>query len=93
MTVKDSLMIKPEFQKQMIREALELAQAIVEDPTILDQIPNHASIVLIREGDDPEYTEASIAAGLEALRYGRDLYIKHLKADEWLPRASDDSGK
>jgi hypothetical protein len=83
MSVKTASTTNPSVRDRMIEEAFDLTRAIVADPSILDEIPEGVGIVTIREGADEEYVEQSIAAGLEAIRRGENVYFRHVRAGEW----------
>lgn len=56
-------------------------QAIVDDPSVLDDIPNGSTLVLIPD-DNPELAEANLKRGIDAARRGSDVYIRHVKSNE-----------
>jgi hypothetical protein len=57
----------------------DFTQAIFADPSLLDDIPDGATLVLLPD-DDPDFIERSIARGIAAIRQGRDVYFKHVRA-------------
>lgn len=59
---------------------VEFTQSIVDDPTILDDIPNGSTVVLIPD-DDPELAEVNLQRALKAARRGSDVYIRHMRSD------------
>jgi hypothetical protein len=54
----------------------DFTQAILVDPSLLDDVPHGATLVLLPD-DDPEFVERSIQRGVEAIRHGRDVYFRH----------------
>lgn len=52
-------------------------QAIVDDPSILEDVPEGATVVLI-PNDDPELAEVNYQRAIEAARRGADVYIRHM---------------
>jgi len=63
--------------------------AIFDDPAILDDIPNGATLVLVPR-DDPALAAHELALGQEALAAGRDTYFRHVRiADLPEPPAAD----
>lgn len=62
--------------------------AIIDDPSIAEDIPNGATLVLLPD-DDPELAEANLQMGIEAARKGADVYIRHFKRSEDASVASD----
>ena len=61
----------------------DLSRAILADPTILDEIPNGATLVLLPHDADAAFVEENIALGIAALREGRNVYFRHLAPGEW----------
>lgn len=59
------------------------SQAIVDDPSILEDIPDGSTVVLIPD-DDPEIAEANIQRGVDAVRRGSDVYIRHVSRSKLL---------
>jgi Family of unknown function (DUF5647) len=57
--------------------AFTLADAIVDDPSLLDEIPEGATVVLLPD-DDRELAEANRALGLQALDAGANVYFRHI---------------
>jgi len=58
--------------------SFEFAEEILADPSILDEIPNGITLVLIPD-DDPELATAKIAGGLTAVRRGEDVLFRHVR--------------
>ena len=75
----------------IIGQTFDWARAVVADPTILDEIPNGCTLVLLPEGADQEFVETNLAIALRAARRGRNVYIRHLAPGEWSvgPEAND----
>ncbi len=61
-----------------IHAAFELAKQIVDDPSILDNIPDGASIVFIPR-DDPEAAASNLQLGIKILQSGEDVYFRHVE--------------
>src|SRR5687768_16973461 len=61
----------------------EPGSAIIADASILDEIPNGAGLVLLPDGADEEFVEATIALGLDVLRKGHSVYFRWLAPGEW----------
>ena len=59
--------------------AFDWLQSVIDDPSVLDQIPNHASIVLLPQ-DDPEQFEANLAMAMDAARKGKNVYLKQVES-------------
>ena len=78
----------PSSMTDVARRAIALTfdfnRAILADPSILDDIPDGATIVLI-PSEDPELAEAEVEQGLAALRQGRDVYFRHVRPGDRRP--------
>jgi hypothetical protein len=61
----------------------DLGLAIIDDPSILEQIPNGAMLVLLPADADEAFVQRSIETGLEMLRRGHNVYFRHLAPGEW----------
>ena len=57
--------------------SFSFAQAIVDDPAILDEIPNDATVVLIPD-DDLSLAALNIDLGMRDVRQGKDVYFRHM---------------
>jgi hypothetical protein len=68
---------KAGMAERNIHAAFELAKQIVDDPNILDSIPDGAAIVFIPR-DDPEAAESNLQLGLTVLQRGEDVYFRHV---------------
>jgi hypothetical protein len=64
---------------------LELAgrftRSIIENPAILDEIPNDGEIVLIPD-DDPELADSNLRGGMRSVREGKNITFRHIRAAE-----------
>lgn len=58
---------------------VEFTQSIVDNPAILEDIPNGSTVVLIPD-DNPELAETNLQRGLNAARRGADVYIRHVRS-------------
>jgi hypothetical protein len=56
-----------------------LGLAILDDPTLLEGIPNGCTLFLL-PADEPAYLELSLELGIAAIREGRNVYFKHVPA-------------
>ena len=65
--------------QQMIDLGTALIEAAMDDASVLNGIPHGATLVLLPE-DDPAFTEEAIAVGLAAIRQGRDVLFRHVRA-------------
>jgi hypothetical protein len=50
---------------------------ILDDPALLDEIPEGTTLVLI-PSDDPAIAEANLEIAMAEVRKGRDVYIRHI---------------
>jgi hypothetical protein len=60
-----------------IAMAFDWLQSVIDDPSVLDQVPNHASIIFLPQ-DDPEQFEANLAMAMDAARRGKNVYLKQV---------------
>lgn len=60
-----------------------LLRAILADATILEEIPNGASLMLIPRDADEAYLESCIEVGVDSLRKGLNVYFRYLAPGEW----------
>jgi len=67
------------FVDRNIRLGFQLARDIVDDPSLLDEIPEGATVVLIPD-DDAELAEANLRQGIAAFRAGANVYLRHVRA-------------
>jgi len=58
--------------------AFQLADAIVDDPALLEKIPEGATVIFLPD-DDPELATANRAMGPAALDRGEDVYFRHVR--------------
>ncbi len=63
--------------ERSIDEAFEIGRAIIADPSLLDDIPNGATLVLLPD-DDPGRAAERKALGLAALERGESVYFKRV---------------
>ncbi len=61
---------------------------IINDPTLLEQIPDGVMLVLLPD-DDPEYAAFCIKRGLADLERGFDVFFRHYPTKRTLPRDDD----
>ncbi|HLI50705.1 MAG TPA: DUF5647 family protein [Thermomicrobiaceae bacterium] len=57
--------------------AFEFARSIVDDPTILDEIPDGATLVLVPDSD-PKTINTNLELARAALERGEDVYLRHV---------------
>ena len=70
-----------------------LGQAILKDPSILEEIPNGAVVALLPQDADGAFVEAEVTLGIDALKKGLSVYFKWLAPGEWgigLPNDADE---
>jgi Family of unknown function (DUF5647) len=53
--------------------------AVIDNPSLLDEIPDGANLVLVPD-DDPAFAEAKIELGIAAVRRGENVYFRHVRA-------------
>ncbi|MBA2278268.1 MAG: hypothetical protein H0W06_10950 [Chloroflexia bacterium] len=59
---------------------IALMHADIADPTMLDGVPNRASLALIPD-DDPEVADYALQAGWAGVKRGKNVYFLHLTRD------------
>ncbi len=59
--------------------AFDLFEAAFNDPMLLVDVPQGATLVLMPD-DDPELFAANIEIGLAALRRGENVYFRHVSS-------------
>lgn len=69
---------RTEFPERNITLSFEFAKSIIDDPAILEEIPNGSTVVLLPE-DEPDLAEENLRLGLEAAERGENVYIRHVK--------------
>jgi hypothetical protein len=55
-------------------------QAMLDDPALLQSIPNGVQLVLLPE-DDPVMFETNLTIGLDAARRGENVLLRHVTHD------------
>ena len=58
----------------------ELIRADIADPSVMDGVPNKASLALIPD-DDLEVAEFSLRAGVNGVKRGRNVYFLNVTHD------------
>lgn len=76
-----------------IARAFDIAEAALADPSILEEIPHGATLVVLRAEDDEPMAEEQIAIGLRAVRQGRNVYFRHLASGEWTAPPNDERAR
>jgi hypothetical protein len=56
------------------------AQAILDDPALLSEVPNGVTLVLLPK-DDPEMFEINLKIGMDAARRGENVYLRQVTRD------------
>lgn len=58
--------------------ASEFLQAVLDDPALVEQIPDGVTLVLI-PNDDPELARFNLDLGWKAVLAGEDVYFRHVR--------------
>jgi hypothetical protein len=74
-----------DFVQRNISLSFDFAKAIVDDPTILEEIPDGATLVLLPD-DDPELSRENLRLGVEAAERGENVYIRHVGSLQSTPQ-------
>ena len=61
-----------------ISAAFHFLQQIVDDPSILDTIPDGVALVFIPR-DDPEAAAENVKLGVTIVQSGQDVYFRHVE--------------
>lgn len=70
--------VSTDLISRTIALGFDFVQAIIDDPSIADDIPNGVTLVLIPD-DDPELAEREFESAIESARKGQDVYIRHFQ--------------
>jgi hypothetical protein len=70
-----------------IGRAFDVMQAAIADPTILEEIPRGATLVVLRAEDDLTTIDEQLRIAVRAARRGNNVYIRHLAPGEWAASA------
>ncbi len=76
MTEEDPAKVDAQVARDM-EWTLEFLQSILADPSILDEIPDEASLFLLPD-DDPELAEANRRSAERARQRGRPVYVRRM---------------
>jgi hypothetical protein len=68
-----------DFDRKTVAQTFDLISAALDDVSVLDDIPDGATLVLLPP-DDPDFSEEAIALGIADVRRGRNVYFKHVPA-------------
>ena len=60
-----------------VTAAFDLISQIIDDPSIIDTIPEGATIVFIPR-DDPAAAAANLQLGIDSVQSGEDVYFRHV---------------
>ncbi|MDP9365017.1 MAG: hypothetical protein M3Q10_12460 [Chloroflexota bacterium] len=66
-----------ELTRRAIGATFDFIRDAAADPSILDDVPNGATLILVPD-DDPALAAAEIEQGVAAVHQGRDAYFRHV---------------
>ena len=69
---------RADFPERNITLSFEFAKSIIDDPAILEEIPDGATLVLLPE-NEPDLAKENLRLGVEAAERGENVYIRHVK--------------
>lgn len=69
---------KPTLQQRAVARGFDLFEAALRDPSVLDDIPDGVTLVLLPMDDSDDIVHG-IQLGLEALDRGEDIFFKHVR--------------
>jgi hypothetical protein len=64
--------------------SFDFARRIFENPEILEEIPEGATLVLLPD-DDPSLLQEKMELGIRALHRGENVYFRHVKSPSPAP--------
>lgn len=70
---------KAGFPERNVTLSFEFAKSIIDDPAILEEIPDGATLVLLPD-DEPDLARENLRLGIETAQRGEDVYIRHVKS-------------
>jgi hypothetical protein len=76
-----------DFPERNITLSFEFAKSIIDDPAILEEIPDGATLVLL-PADEPDLARENLRLGIEAAERGENVYIRHVKNLSSAPQLS-----
>jgi hypothetical protein len=68
------------FVDRNIDMGFDFIQQTMEDPALLENIPNGTAVVHI-PNDDPELAEHNLELAVSVVRKGFDVYIRHVSTN------------
>ena len=80
MTVEDIEGVPKAVVDRHIELFFELMRADIADSSVMNVMPNRASLALIPD-DDPELAVYALQAGLAGFKRGRNIYFLHVTHD------------
>lgn len=66
--------------ERVIGQGFDLLRSLIADPTLLEQLPDGATIAIIPE-DDPEVAQINLEAAGRAAQKGKDTYYHFIGSD------------
>lgn len=69
----------PGFTERNITLSFEFAKSIVDDPAILDEVPDGATLVLL-PSDEPDLARENLRLGIAAAERGENVYLRHVSS-------------
>lgn len=72
-----SIVTPTDAAERNITAAFDFAAAILDDPALLDTVPDGATVVFLPD-DDPAMLESNLRLGTDAARNGANVYFIHV---------------
>lgn len=72
-----SVLTPTDSAERNITAAFDFATAILDDPSLLDTVPDGATVVFLPD-DDPAMLESNLRLGDNATRNGANVYFIHV---------------
>jgi hypothetical protein len=67
------------FTERNITLSFEFARSIVDNPSILDEIPDGATLILL-PSDEPDLVRENLRLGIAAAERGENVYLRHVSS-------------
>ncbi|TVR75569.1 MAG: hypothetical protein EA415_03570 [Sphaerobacteraceae bacterium] len=70
---------RADFTERNITLSFEFARSIVDNPSILDEIPDGATLILL-PSDEPDLVRENFRLGIAVAERGENVYLRHVSS-------------
>jgi hypothetical protein len=70
--------MRPASEESNMKHAFDLIREALDDPSVLDDIPDGATVIFLPD-DDQEQLEANLEIAIQAARAGENVYLRHVR--------------